>query len=611
MNTRVIYGDVELYNVLTDMWDQETVYDASRTDLIGHKTTFRFRGVLHSQRVPIQDSATYIAKSSGSLSNVFDRLTEVRKALEEPRLQFEVWMDNVNVLTVTPARSGVQAETSDINNGPKPTHVHVTPIGGNVFRVAFEIEVMVGTCDKPRDTKQLVLNNRWSIAERMDANCYITRTITGTMRLSRTFDPGIGVETAGHAFKNIVVPPLEASFRRDSIDFSVAADGLTANYTVVDIQVHDAAPWPATKMHAQYSESVQYSTFFTSHMEVRLEGDQACDKRLLVERAIQILNARLELMSLENGVLLESFIISESIGEVASVTAAASVKRASDNPLNTFQSAVVEKMGAPLELPSLATGRGEGGGVGGTEYDPLRSRIPAIYGYRADSDALDWARNPLPTLLLHCYLQSPCVDFHGFGLASQGTTIPTEDRRRYEGTKVTESGYTPTRDSGSTYSQETAQSIYTFAYVSSTHCANHMRVQMPIANTAANGQSSEILTLARPQCYRKIEVELERADAEPAIPKALNTYMYRGVKAYLQYFGVEKLAPIRSPNGQQRIERTKARYLYLLDRSFNENAPLPVGINPVTKFPGYDGTSQLDLTGSMGISASGGSFTNS
>jgi len=51
---------------------------------------------------------------------------------------------------------------------------------------------------------------------------------------------------SAHAFRDIVLPPLQAGLRRNSMDFLVDEIGLNVEYTIIDKEVHYSPPKPAT-----------------------------------------------------------------------------------------------------------------------------------------------------------------------------------------------------------------------------------------------------------------------------------------------------------------------------------------------------------------------------
>ena len=388
MATVVQYGGVKLYNVLTRKWEQEIFYDSSGTDAIGHKYSLTFEGILHMQRVPLNAGEVYIEGDTAS-PNVFSLLERVRLLLMRPREKLTVTVAGITVIEVEPPKVGQGNTKEDIDNGPKPKNISVTILGSNAFRVSFSVDAIVGACG----SNVSVLSNRWRLSETMDSNFHITRTINGKLRISKGMVQA-GKGTPIHHFKGTIIPPLESSFRRDRMTFTAEEDGLTATYEVVDRQVHHAAPWPATSMNATHTEMTQHGTFFVSEMRVRLQGDPAVDKRLLLERAMQIIEARLhieDISSKNRKASLESYIITDHIGEHSVVEISARVRRVDAIASSMKLGLVLNELGKELKLNEPIQGNRN---VRGAKYSSQESRVPKTYGFKASSNLPDWERRP-------------------------------------------------------------------------------------------------------------------------------------------------------------------------------------------------------------------------
>ncbi len=610
MATTVVYNGVTLYNVVTKQWDQEVTYDLSGTDLVGQKLKLQFEGILHSQRVPVEGSAVYI--SDGSLGgDLYGLLGQVRQLLSEPRNRLQVIVNGKTVIDVLPPSSGEsesagQAANADIDNGPKPKVISVTPIGSTAFRVMFSVEAMLGSCgSKVRVGEGLVVSNRWRVSEAMDSNFFTTRNISGRLRLSRAPQKP-GDTRAGHYFKPLVIPPLEDSFRRDRVVFNAEEDGLTCTYEISDKQVHQAAPWPATKIVAVHSETVNNSTHFTSNLSVHLEGDPGCNKRLLIERAIQVADSRLNFIAITGrGAMVEDFTLTDHIGELPVVELRMRVRRVDAGTKGLLLGLRTAELGRDLKLPGLATTLG---GIAGSDYNSQRSRVPKPYGYKAGSSLPDWERRPAVIYLLQSYLQNPCSGPHSVGPRTETfadrSAYSQEDS--YRATAVSESDYPISQDDRDSYSKETKTHLYTMAKLSSKYTENRMQISLPRTSGKDGEATSTVVQIARPQYRRIVQIDYERVGKMPVIPE-FETYFLQANQGRRNNRGSDStppvaipnesqetiLAPIRSPDGRDVVYRVRAEYVYLLTgRPDRDN--LSVGHNPVTAFANYDG--QLQLT---------------
>lgn len=601
MSTTVIYNDVKLHNVVTREWEQEIAYDESRTDALYHKFRMRFEGILHAEASgPAWVGISSQANIQVQYADVHSRILQPRHGLivlvsnahaeDDPLVLFQCWP------SVPPSNNGTTMDDGnlgdpdrDVNNGPKPTGFRILQvIGAKCFRVAFSVECAKVVCSATSFTVPLILNNRWSVSEEMDENNFTTRTIAGRVRLSCgvTADQLLTANpTMPQVFaKYYVVPGLEEGFRRERIEFSADKSGLECEYRVTDRQVHTAAPWPATKMNARHTQTTSDGFTVVSEVHVQLEGPPHADKKLLISRAIQVIDAKLNFVNrrVHQSWVPEAISIPDHFGDANVVEAFARIhETAGQDTENAEQSAMLlanlrMNMGEKLELPSLA---GEP-----HEYDPGISDPPAPFGYVPHKGE----RRPTVLLTLQCYLQQPCQALHGIysGAPSNDDADEEESRNRYtpfviEGTGLT--GYIP-ESSGDSWSESHKQSVYTFARLSTRYVTNHCRVQLPIAaNDAGSGDTCQVFRIGLSQGRREIEYDAERVGQWPQLPSPEDYYEDGNLKGRLLRHWVEPHPPCLAADGVSYVYRVTAHYLYALNRPPSLSESVHVGVAPQTK----------------------------
>jgi hypothetical protein len=602
VGTTVTYNGVELHNVQTKSWDQELVYDASGTDLLYSRYRMRFEGIVHAQNIGTgtHNAPAWIAKAgtTGSGANAVTTFAAVRSLLAQPRATLTVTFGSSVVVNVC-SRSGDtgmppgMAPGTDLDNGPKPRHVSLTHIiGDQVFRLVFEIDCCVQECPSasPGDTSLLnVVNNRWSISEAIDENFFTTRTIRGRLRLGRPMQNA-------HAYKSAVVPSLESGFRRDRIDFAVAENGLDCEYTVVDKQVHQAAPWPAARMIVDHAESTSDGVKSYGEVTVRMQGSPEADPRLMIAQAIRIVDYKLKLNigggNTNRGVnvdyMVESASITEHTGDENAVEVSMRVQHTGIAGVagSDTMALYLQRMGQPIRHALVAP-------LPGTQiqYEVNKSRTPKIWGYDPWG-SLD-GRSPAAVLYaLGCYLQSPCNSRHAIydGEMPEGE-MPDSTGPEYD-TDVTVAqsnlpAYDPDR-----YSEETKTNIYTYARMDSRYFNLRCRTQMPVAGLAADSPSisgsdpvpldthTAVFDLARPQGRREVRVDFERAGTWPEIPEPEDTYTDGEIVGTLIRSWDRALPPTLSADKVQKIYRIEAYYLYALNRPVEKDEATRIGILP-------------------------------
>lgn len=585
MATTVHYGLVQIHNVTTRQWEQEMVYDESRTDVLCHRFRLRFEGIVHAGGFP--SPGPWAARGAGQ-GSAPENYAEIRSLLGQARLPLVVAATDAAgveriLLTALPLGMAPGAADMDVENGPKPTGLAITHIAGaNCFRVAFSIECAKLECMRATGTSAVpfVLNNRWSVAEAMDEAKFIERTIEGQMQLSAP------VAVLGNDFRGLVVPGLEAGFRRARAEIHVDPSGLTIRYRVTDRQVHTAAPWPAEKMDVTHTEEAQGETAFFSDVTVRLEGSPAADRRLLILRAVQILEARLAFLANRNdpkekaAYFIESLVITEHLGDQNLVEARARIMRSpkadKEVDFGGFFAALRKVQGADLELLPVD---GEP-----ARYDSRISSKPPLYGY----DPQGGERRPIVLWFLHCYLQHPCVDRHGIAQTTPSVSTSESEGNELRTQIVERELHTVGADLGNDFSDEANQTVYTMARMVSIYDTDDLTVALPLARGQDAGRSKASVSLIRlaPSLVRRIiEFDCEAAGSWPAIPAPLSRYQdSKNGWATRVRWRITPQPPTLAADGRTRIYRVGGRYEYVLDREPVSGDPLRVGVLPFTRY---------------------------
>jgi len=604
MGTVVTYNGVVLSNVLTREWDQSVVYDDSGTDPLYSTFRLRFEGFLHGQI-----GGVVWAGSNRNHADTVANYEDARARILQPRCELSVSVANSlgaarEILHVAPATAATNRADRDVDNGPKPRSFKILQIvGAQCLKVAFDIECSKVECvagyqihtggqsSGGGKVPPLVLNNRWSIEEELDEACFLTRTVSGRLRLSKA------VASTGIDGKYLVVPGIERGFRRRSITFSTDKTGLTCDYRVVDRQIHTAAPWPARTMNVRHTQGIADGINCRSEITVRMEGDPTSGKKLLIQRAIQIVDAKLKILGkgrkAGEDYIPESFQITDEIGERNAIEVSCRIiEQIGDPKLNVLQG-LKERMATDLKLDKLP---GEPG-----SYDPSVSKPPSPYGY----DVRGGERRPTVLALLACYLQTPCYDQHQI---AQGSTEDADDEDSDENRKlyrpdVMEAHETDTSISykPSQWSDSHRSYLYTYARMLTRYERDECRVQLPIARKLApppdpenpdaeedTADTCEVFRLAPAQFRRVLEVDVERAGVWPEIPDAADTYQDGTLKGWLLEHWNEAHPPSLSADGVTSIFRLTAFYKYALNRPPTKKETLRVGAAPHTKFTADD-----------------------
>lgn len=602
MGTNVTYNGVLLKNCVTRRFEETVVYDSSGTDAIGQKFALSFQCILHMQ--DLYDSPALVAFGIGGddgARNSAELHAFVRQALLTPRKNLHVSFGPDTVLKAIPATDkNIHNDDRDTNNGPKPMEVSIDHVAGNkVFRIRFSIEVTKLECPS-KNKSSLVLNNRWSIAESRDDNFFTSRTITGEMRLSASPSSPKSNIAVGHSFLHSVVPPLEDGFKRERIEFASDVTGLGCSYTITDRQTRDAAPWPATKITGNHTESTANGINFFSSVMVRLEGPPHADQKALIARAVQVVDAKLAINSRvgeEVDFFIDQASITASIGEVNAVEVNIRVRQMKAEPRQYLANLRKDHLGSTLKLPSLQV---DGTKVSG-KYDVKKSPVPALYGY----DSHGKERRPAVLFLLHCYLQNPCNNVHSVSAAIGSLKEDKKKTKRSDKTTITESSeYRPEQGDTGLYDKEAFKAVYTMYKMSSTYETIENNVAMPIARVLSKQEmnsagrpkrpgsggnrnsgaaaTSVVLSLTDPQTVRTIIVEGERVSKRPEFPSPTRHYQDGTLIGTLMQHDIEWMSETPTPDGRNFVYSGRASYVYSMNRPPLPKEKLRVGILPWT-----------------------------
>ncbi len=610
--TDVIYNGIELHNVTTKQWDQQVVYDDSNTDPIAIRFTLSFEGLLHLQNeagigTDLSDVPAWIGNSASQTAptNTFaSSIQVVHEALSTPRKELIINMNGKRVLRVVPPSSGVLSGVSDFDteNGPKPQFVKVMHVVSNkMARVQFSISVAILGCESGGSRSTPVINNRWSVSEEMDDDFFTTRTTSGTIRFSLS-DPKDG--GGPHWYKYFVIPGLENGFRRARVHYIASEDGLSAKYTIIDRQIHTAAPWPATRITGRHTESTGDGITFIRECHVRLEGDPGSDKRLLAQRAIQVVENRIPVLAKEWGAEEGNvwtpiqMSMTDNFGERNSVEV---MVRISHPPSTEDDKSEQAKLGNLIK-------KGFGSPIGSlpavpnqpTDYKQNVSPNPPLYGFTSVGNGA--ARTPAEKFIKHCYLQTQCSEQHAIGNAKD-TSVSSDDGESQDTETQVTSQLTyqlpedSTGDYFSTDNPDLKASPYQFSRMESTYFYNSLKTQMPIARESiplagapqgAEKDTSVVFTLGSRQCRREIRVDAERLNDWPQIPEPKETYTDGNLKGARLRFFHRNHPPTLTADGRSKLFRITAYYLYALNRPPLDTEELTIGALPFTSLKASD-----------------------
>jgi hypothetical protein len=530
-DTTVTYNGVTIRNAHTRSFEQENVLDESGTDSLFHRFRISVVGYIHTS--PNASSPSKITSTNSAESGAIAiQHQDIRAKLMHNRGEFVMSIGNIDLLRAT-------AQT-DVNSGPKPQKVEIIHIAGrSMLRVMFTIEICKVECGSAEVSNESlgVLNNRWSIHEDIDQNCYSVRTIRGRLRVA-------SISLNPQAFRGWVIPPLQRGFKRERMSFNTSPTGLELEYEIQDRQVWAAAPKPAWTWAASHVESTNDGVNSFGAVSVRVDGSPGVDKRELVALAAKICEARLRLNEPEGNFLLEGVEITDPLNE-SSIEMRVRIRHI--RKIESYFGMIGELMGKPLDSADL-----------GDDYDQFASPVPT------SSDLAS------PTGLFICYLQSPCSQEHSI---QQVTDPPPEEDYGGE-TGDGETEIVETTGSLGKYvpswSEESAQHLYTYYQLENHYLDDSLRIQLPVAQFSNTSEgldaTSAVVRLGAGVAQRLIIVDAERANQWPNLPAITDFTDRAGIENKLLLNRIVPLAPRLGSDGRTFVYGIRGAYLFAMKR---------------------------------------------
>lgn len=571
--TVVSYNGVTFVNVLTRRFRQEPIYDSSGQNVQYTRFSISIVGHVHANPAVKASTvySTYTDPMNLTQGTASGSHKWIRWRLSQPRGNFAFLASGGEPLlragpasNVNPAPppSSNQFTEVDLNNGPKCTSFEIVHIANNnVFRVEAEFEICLVECNDQLQNLNTssVLSNAWSCSDDIDRNFYTRRTFSGQLRVATSLlNP--------HAFRNLVLPPLQPGMRRESMQFVAAEDGLTLNYTITDQEVAFAPPKPATSWRVNHVESIQRDEsglgVYVS-VDVTLGGDRNVDKAQLIALAAAIIDAKVTgFAPRKSRIFLHYSIADETSDDTSVIHASARARRTPDKNLNAIAGVQLDRL-KPITAGDLIAVAGIVG-----QYDPKLSR-----GTRA-GEVLE-THGPIGLVAaFSTYLQSSCSSQHELYRAplvpDPGTPIagPTVQVEAYTTAEISDDTST------NWVTLDSSDNVYTFYRVDSTWNRYGMRAHCPVAYGSVSGYpsmgggtfptptaTSVVVSLSDTLTQRVVRMEAERVGMEPSFPAPVEVWQDGEITYTLLDSKIAMGAPERDPDGNE-VFREKREYIY-------------------------------------------------
>jgi len=281
-DTTISYNGITVTLVQIVAHAMTPIYDESGIVQTANRRSITFTGVVHDTLV----------------SDFVSDVTVVQRKLMEPRQTLTVAFGASTYISVTPTNGNLTS--SDIDNGPKPRNIEVTPFfGGVTAMVSGTFEwTEYGNYGVSGLVQAVVVSHRWEQRFSVDRLNYSTRTVEGTMILSTK--AAVGDTTNPDYYRNYIYPPYIVGFKRERADFIISADAKTLKYTIVDKE--EFRPYPGLSQNGQGTYSVRaIGSNLVKNFAITLEGSKNTYPGAIVEAAYTAMTKRINILSTAAG----------------------------------------------------------------------------------------------------------------------------------------------------------------------------------------------------------------------------------------------------------------------------------------------------------------------
>ena len=548
--TTITYNGIVIQDVLTQDVSQEVEYDSTGVDPIYIKTSIVSRFIFHTAT---GDGLGYRVGSSDLAGGIQAALRQ----LIVPRRQYTMTIGGNVFVDIAPSAIAPNVKQAlsgrpgvDLNNGPKPKLVIEEIVGTKTARGTLTVDLALPLIETGEwAAKDQIINLRFWTADEVDANWLTTRTIRGRIRVTNQ-------HVNLHQLRNLLFPPVQAGFRRKTMNFAEDPNGLVMDFTITDEEVHATAPKPATSWSGTHMVSSPYAGGAVAEEEVRvtLEGAHDTPQAKLVRLAVQILDSKLHLStrinndgSTESAVLL--YMAVSAALEKNRVEAVAKIKHTGSASGELRLVPILNSDSFAQYLPTDVTDEG---------YDPYRSRV--LRGPTASLSTIFVASLQLP----HDHAILPT---HKFGDESGGDAKPEAEVG--EDVPKPETAVIPLLP---TYKFDTEHRKYPYLYyrtMSVLH-TNSGSVVLPGANVDSESttQLLAIVDLTQPVTIRTITLKGQRVGKPPEFPKPKPLYTdENGIGHVLLSSVIQPSAGLLVEDSNATWYTASVQYEYALERA--------------------------------------------
>lgn len=561
MATQINYNGIIMDDVLTEDISQEVIFDKTGVDPTYVKLTASFRTVVHTI-----GASTLGLSVDNPIAHGFD---SIQAQLMQPRRDFTMTIAGFVLFDIKPAatRPGVPTGSLgglsgfDLKYGPIPKVKLLQVISNHSYRIQFQITAHVALCDgSPSDQIQPIINFRFWIGEDISGDDWTTKRIyRGRLTVAHH---GINVHEAIRQW--VSMPPLQAGYRRESIQLQESPDGLEIDFTVTDKELWAHAPFPATKWRGYHREYMNSPAVPESELHIELWGDNRQTKKQ-------------DLINLASNMIIQKLHLFD--GAEANTTFLTSISFTDHLPnMHISASAHIKHQGTDASFRNLIAVYGRELGV------PFSAGVPPIGGKQYDKDISFLGRQSPDSMagLFLSLLQDPC---HPAEMPQdcENQITSVVDQKQCEDAIVKVGSGTLSPYTRSCYSEEHYNNMYTNYQVTSDVRADEGTGMFPFGESSddvTEADTVKCLRLYKPAVKRYFALTATRLNAYPIIMSATPFTDGNGIRHDVLEWRPTPSAPQLSADGCKTLHRTDYDITYCLSRYPTPEDNLAVGQLP-------------------------------
>jgi len=615
--SRVIYNNVEISLVKTNMFSREPIFSDDGVDYLYTHFVLDVSGIVNPNAGSYGfDEFNQLVPIAGS-STVFSDV-KLRHLLLQPRRQLVYMISNQFMLvSPLPRPDNKGYLLQDAKNGPIPQVYSITRVDGDkTFHVNFRVETFLNECQINSQTDvRALISNRFEQSDYLDSdNGWLTvRTTSGRATL-RT-DILSYLSKNPDEFRRQVLPPVAYGMQRTSVQVSVPSDATSLSYQVTDREKYydlgdtEGTPGGSGILNAEveFSSSTvsgpegQLNGWTVAEMAIAANGKKEASHWIMLQQCFKIAQAKLPLDKMPDGAVLSHVAVREILTD-RKVFLRIQMRLAPSNvgKISLLNTDVLKREGIFPELLGVNPGPPKDGGTRGS-FDKalLTSRIatacqpigkPTSVGPKTSSGtAIDYdGELQVPVTVTYTDVLPATNPKYSYG---QQSKFHTDYRLNYKyhrklhrhAVPIAKNPQQKNTNSGGTTGGTTGGTVNGFAAIGFAGVTDPGT--SPTSGTNPDGTPSEpplvpdneIVVLAAPQTSVMIEWTAERVGSMPSYP---NPYTMEQ-NFVLMDDRISPMAPVLSANGVDFIYRVVGVYTFALLSSRGTGDVLPMGALPM------------------------------